>query len=328
MAKRRDRPAATGDETTQILNRDTLAEIRQLSERIPSIIVIQGNDTGQIFKLTNSAMALGRGSGTPLRLNDNAVSRKHCLFEISPPHVTLIDLQSANGTFVNGESISKKRLANGDKIQVGSTILKFEMADMDDSDFHEKLYQMITFDDLTSLYNAKYMMKQLELLFRSSRGRYPFTVLFLDIDHFKLVNDNHDHLTGSSVLSELGRLLLSNLRSSDIPCRYGGEEFVIILQDTSAVQAVFVAEKIRKLVADHEFVTREGQPLHITISIGIAEFSSSYTSVTDLLARSDEAMYKAKERGRNRTVLFREDGDPPFVQVSPSLMNDDTPSTL
>ena len=92
------------------------------------------------------------------------------------------------------------------------------------------------------------MKKQLNLLFRAHRGRFPFTILFLDLDHFKLVNDNYDHITGSGVLSELGRLLLSNLRSSDIPCRYGGEEFVIILQDTTALQAVFVAEKMRKII--------------------------------------------------------------------------------
>jgi len=328
MTTNPNRPGYVGDETTQILRKETLKEIKRLSEKIPSLIVIQGNDTGQIFKLTASAMSLGRGTGTPLRINDKAISRKHCLFEVSPPIVTLIDLQSANGTFVNGKRIAKKKLVDGDKIQIGSSVLKFEMSDLDDSEFHEKLYQMITFDDLTSLYNSKYMKKQLNLLFRAHRGQFPFTILFLDLDYFKLVNDNYDHITGSGVLSELGRLLLSNLRSSDIPCRYGGEEFVIILQDTTALQAVFVAEKMRKIIENHVFYTREAAPIHITVSIGIAEVSKSYKTVTDLIARSDEAMYKAKESGRNRTVLFREDSDPPFVVVTPTGLDENTPSTI
>lgn len=311
------------DESTQIMHADDLKERMQLGEKIPSFIVIDGADTGRVFRLTSAVMSMGRGSNANIRLNDKTVSRKHCLVEMSPGFATVIDLQSSNGTFVNGERVSKWKLSNGDKVRIGSSILRYDITDADDSQFHERVYQLITFDDLTSLYNRKYLLNRLEFLFKIRKPQV-FALLFLDIDHFKQVNDRYDHLTGSDVLSELGRLLLSNLRTADVACRYGGEEFIIILQDTTGIQAVYVAEKIRKLVEDHRFFAREGHEIRITISIGIAERTTRLESPEELVARCDAAMYKAKEWGRNRTVLYQEDKPELFSLVTPFGMEDDT----
>jgi two-component system cell cycle response regulator len=154
------------------------------------------------------------------------------------------------------------------------------------------------------------------------------TLLFLDLDHFKLVNDTFDHLTGSEVLSEFGRLLLSNLRATDLACRYGGEEFIILLHDTTAMQAIYVAEKLRKLVESHPFQSKDGRPIQVTVSIGIAERAASLKTPEDLITRSDEAMYKAKQNGRNRTVLYTGDDKNPFVLVTPAGLDEDTPHGL
>jgi len=318
-------PTGPIDETTQLIRIDDLDEKLRQTEKVPALLVIDGNDTGRIFKLTSSAMSLGRGTAVSIRLNDKAISRKHCLVETTPNHVTVIDLQSSNGTLVNGEKIKKKRLENGDKIRIGNSTLKFEMADADESEFHEKLYHLITFDELTSLYNRKYLITRLEFIFKSKKQTVPVTILFLDLDHFKLINDNYDHLTGSEVLSEFGRVLLSNLRSADIACRYGGEEFIIILQDTIALQAIYVAEKLRKLVEGHRFLSRDGHVIQVTVSIGIAEKTPSISTYEDLIARADSAMYKAKENGRNRTVLYKEDESHPYVVVTPADMDESTP---
>lgn len=324
MVRTKENPDSL-DDTTQIIMRPEIEARLRSMEKIPSLIVIDGEDSGQIFKLTSNAVSIGRSSGATIRINDKAVSRKHFLLEVGPAFVTFIDLQSSNGTYVNGERTAKKKLVNGDKIRVGNTTLKFEFADSDESEFHERLYHLITFDDLTSLYNRKYLMNFLDTAFRARKQFHPLTILFLDLDHFKLVNDNYDHLTGSDVLSEFGRLLLSNLRSTDMACRYGGEEFILILQDTSALQAIYVAEKIRKLTNSHTFVARNGKTLHISVSIGIAEKSPSMSASAELIAKADEAMYKAKESGRNRTVLFREDDKKPFVVVTPTGLDDETP---
>lgn len=313
------------DETTQILRTEELDEKLRLGEKVPSIIVLDGNDSGRIFKLTEHAMSIGRGTAASIRLNDKTVSRKHCLLETAGTQVTVIDLQSANGTFVNGQRSQKHRLANGDKIRIGNTVMKFEITGTDESEFHERVYQLITFDDLTSLYNRKYLMNRLDFLFKARRDLQPVTLLFLDLDHFKLVNDNYDHLTGSEVLSEFGRLLLSNLRTTDLACRYGGEEFVIILHDTTAMQAIYVAEKLRKLVETHPFLSKDSRPIQVTVSIGIAEKTPMIRTPEDLIARSDEAMYKAKQHGRNRTVLFTGDEKNPFVLVTPAGLDEETP---
>jgi len=296
---------ATGplDETTQILRTEELEAKLRAGQKIPALIVIDGNDTGQIFKLTAAAMSLGRGSTASIRVNDKTVSRKHCLLETTPAYVTVIDLQSANGTSVNGDRIQKRRLVNGDKIRVGSTVLKFELADADESEFHEKLYHLITFDDLTSLYNRKYLMNHLEFLFRGRQPTQPVTLLFLDLDHFKLVNDTYDHLTGSEVLSELGRLLLSNLRATDIACRYGGEEFIIILPGASLAIA---SERARTLLEEVKTVRAEFGGIElgpISLSLGVAVFPDHGATGGEVVQAADKALLAAKREGRARVVV-------------------------
>lgn len=315
---RQQDPSGQQEDTTQIIGTGEVESLRGMLERIPSLVVIDGEDRGRVFKLVSSAMSIGRGTNASIQLNDKTVSRKHCLLAVTPAHVTLIDLESSNGTLVNDARISKKKLTNGDKIRIGSTVLKFEFADTEIANFQEQAYQAITFDDLTSLYNRKHMIKHLELLFRAKSNRRPFCLLFLDLDHFKQVNDTFDHLTGSEVLSEIGRMLLSNLRATDVPCRYGGEEFVLILPDTTAAQAVIVAEKIRTLVEQHRFFARSGAEFRITVSIGIAERFESCRTPEDLIALADEAMYKAKQWGRNRCVLRQEQEASPYVVITPA----------
>lgn len=316
MKKKKENSNSSDFESTQVLSLGSSEKKKHSKEKIPSLIVLEGIDAGKILKLTSQTMSLGRDKRTDICFNDIAISRKHCLFRNAPSNTTLIDLQSSNGTLVNGKKISKKRLNQGDKITVGKTILKFDLTDADESEYHEKLYKLITFDDLTSLYNRKNMLKQLDILTISIPKSLPFSLLFIDIDHFKRVNDTFDHITGSEVLSEFGRLLLSNLRVGDIPCRYGGEEFVVILPRTKSDNAVFVAEKIRKIIESHVFYTRTGEYIVITVSIGVAEASTSLSNPKELLIRSDESMYCAKEHGRNLTVLYREEKKPHFVPIN------------
>ncbi len=276
------------------------------NQNTPTLIIMRGTDTGKIFKLTHPSMSLGREKSTDICINDNTISRKHCLLVSSAKTIMLIDLGSSNGTLINGSKINKQKLNNGDKITVGQTVLRFEIADNDVEQYHDSLYKQITFDDLTSLYNSKTMYKELETSINAIPDSLPFSVLFMDIDHFKKVNDNYGHITGSKILADLGRLFLSNLRSIDIACRYGGEEFVMIITQCDLDKAHFVAEKLRKLIENHRFATHNGEPLHITISIGVAEATNAIKSGKELIDMADRAMYQAKSNGRNNTVLYRD----------------------
>lgn len=156
-------------------------------------------------------------------------------------------------------------------------------------------------DGLTHVHNRRAFDERLvEELRRHQRYRHPMTLLMLDIDHFKRINDTYGHLVGDHVLREVGRLLSETLRSTDFTARYGGEEFVIILPQTGEEQAHVLAERLRSLIADARFV-HAGQTFSITVSIGTASLlPGALTKRKDLLEKADKALYQAKSMGRNQ----------------------------
>jgi two-component system cell cycle response regulator len=158
-------------------------------------------------------------------------------------------------------------------------------------------------DQLTGLHNRRYMTGQLgALVNRAVRGGDPVSALMIDIDHFKKINDGFGHDVGDEVLREFSVRLASNVRAIDLPCRYGGEEFVVIMPDTSLEDAHRIAERIRLHVAGSPF--RVGnEPLSVTISIGVAATGGAGDSAEALLKRADEAVYAAKAAGRNAVFV-------------------------
>ncbi|HEY9235421.1 MULTISPECIES: PleD family two-component system response regulator [Phenylobacterium] len=159
-------------------------------------------------------------------------------------------------------------------------------------------------DQLTGLHNRRYMVSQLEALVRrAGHGGDPVASLLIDIDHFKKINDGYGHDVGDEVLREFAVRLASNVRAVDLPCRYGGEEFVVVMPDTSIVDAQRIAERIRLHVAGSPFRVMGGaELLSVTISIGVAATNGGADKPEALLKRADEAVYEAKATGRNRVV--------------------------
>jgi diguanylate cyclase (GGDEF)-like protein len=163
---------------------------------------------------------------------------------------------------------------------------------------------LIYIDDLTKLYNGRYLNVVLDReMKRSERYRNFFCVLFMDIDFFKRVNDGHGHLVGSRVLVEVGAVLRSCVRDSDTVVRYGGDEFVVLLVETNAGEAMVVAERMRKMIEAEPFVKEVGLGIRLTISIGIAAFPEHATTKQALLNLADQAMYRGKESTRNVVYL-------------------------
>ncbi|HEY9217808.1 MAG TPA: PleD family two-component system response regulator [Phenylobacterium sp.] len=159
-------------------------------------------------------------------------------------------------------------------------------------------------DQLTGLHNRRYMQGQLEALVRrAGHGGEPVSTLLLDIDHFKKINDGYGHDVGDEVLREFAVRLASNVRAIDLPCRYGGEEFVVVMPDTKLADAERIAERIRLHVAGAPFRTSaEGDLLSVTISIGVAAAQHPADTPETLLKRADEALYEAKASGRNKVI--------------------------
>jgi len=163
---------------------------------------------------------------------------------------------------------------------------------------------LIYIDDLTKLYNSRYLNVVLDReLKRSERYRNFFSVLFMDLDFFKRVNDAHGHLVGTRVLVEAGSVLRSCVRETDTVVRYGGDEFVVLLVETRAEEAILVAERMRKMIEEKLFGQESGFDIRLTISIGIAAFPEHATTKQHLLNLADQAMYRGKDSTRNVVYL-------------------------
>lgn len=165
-----------------------------------------------------------------------------------------------------------------------------------------KMAQMATRDELTGVYNRRFFVEALEReMTRAKRYGTDLVILMIDLDYFKRVNDTYGHTAGDMVLREIGKMLLDSMRQSDLICRYGGEEFAVILPNTDVEKATVVSERFRERVSKHQF-EHDSQKLQITVSIGIASFdrSSDDQSPTELVDNADQALYQAKREGRNR----------------------------
>jgi two-component system cell cycle response regulator len=164
--------------------------------------------------------------------------------------------------------------------------------------------EMAITDALTGLHNRRYMESHLSTLVEqaASRGK-PLTVLVLDIDYFKSVNDTHGHDAGDEVLREFSQRLKKSIRGIDLACRYGGEEFVVVMPETDMAVATMVAERLRRRIASEPFPISQGaNAVEVTISIGLAARHSASDNAANILKRADQALYRAKRDGRNRVV--------------------------
>ena len=155
-------------------------------------------------------------------------------------------------------------------------------------------------DQLTGLHNRRYMRVQLEsFVKRANMGGQPVSILLCDIDHFKKVNDIHGHSAGDDVLREFGRRLRENIRPMDLACRYGGEEFVVIMPETSQALAQAAGDRLRQIIAESPFSIGRGDELKVTMSGGVSTIIPSEDTIESLLKRADDALYRAKSSGRN-----------------------------
>src|SRR5689334_25376020 len=164
----------------------------------------------------------------------------------------------------------------------------------------EKIQELTITDDCTGLYNARHLHRTLETeVYRSSRFGYEFTVLFIDLDHFKQVNDTHGHLIGSKLLAEIGYQIKAQLRLIDFAFRYGGDEFVVLLPQTGKDQALVVAKRLRDAMRDSAFCHEEGLNLNVRASIGLATYPHDARTAHDVIRQADGMMYMVKNSTRD-----------------------------
>jgi two-component system, cell cycle response regulator len=273
------------------------------------LIVLSGTNVGQVFDVNKKKNTLGRDDGLEIQILDAGISRRHATIVRDASGAYLLqDAGSRNGTFANNRRIEGSHLLqDGDKIQIGvMTILKFTFGDAPEANYAHAMYEAALRDGLTGIFNRRYFEDRLRSEFSfASRHAVALALLFLDLDHFKRVNDTHGHLIGDGVLKDFAKLVTRISRAEDVLCRYGGEEFAVLCRDTDLMKASILGERIRHDVAAHTFLVETLQ-LKITASIGIAALPDpSIQTPESLVAASDEALYQAKERGRNCVVMRR-----------------------
>lgn len=263
-----------------------------------------GPNMGCRYPLGQRPLLLGRGEDCDITLHDHSVSRRHAKIEPTPGGYYVSDLQSTNGTFVNDKQIDTAcLLQDGDYLRVGNCIYRYLAGGNIEAEYHEEIYRLTILDGLTQTYNQRYLNEFLEReVVRSQRHTRPLSVLMLDIDRFKVINDSFGHLCGDFVLRELADIARGSVRKEDLFARYGGEEFVAVLVETDRDEAIGVAERVRVMVAEHQF-RFEATPIKLTISIGVASTSGDLAMTPAALLRAaDDNLYQAKRTGRNKVV--------------------------
>jgi diguanylate cyclase (GGDEF)-like protein len=273
------------------------------------LVVLAGSNVGEMYKVEKERTVMGRGDHVDIRLFDEGISREHAQVVQEKGDTgsrnILEDMGSTNGTFCNGARVQRQVLGDGDKILLGSTtILKFTYQDKLDEMFQRQMSESALRDGLTKAFNKRYFTERLESEYTYAlRHDLPLSLMFVDIDHFKRINDVHGHPAGDSVLVELAKLALGALRNEDIFARYGGEEFAVISRGTEVGEAKVLAERLRKAVEEHAF-SYEGKAIPVTISVGVARAPRpGIGSTAEFIALADETMYTAKRSGRNRVCV-------------------------
>jgi two-component system, cell cycle response regulator len=275
------------------------------------LVVISGPSFGEMYKLKGDRSVLGRGDRTDIRIIDDGVSREHAAIERDRGRLVLRDLRSTNGTFWNGQRIDRQELVDGDKIAIGSsTILKFTFQDHIDEHFQKQLFESALRDGLTGTFNRRYFLDRLNGEMRFAvRHSKPLTLLFVDIDHFKRINDSFGHQAGDEILMGVARVMMAALRAEDVLARYGGEEFAVICREIEVEGAQTLANRLCTAIAAKEFKYK-AHVIPVTVSIGAAVDVSLQEPQT-LIAAADAAMYEAKRTGRNRVCMHVPSGAGP-----------------
>src|SRR4051812_1561124 len=279
--------------------------ISKISERpvdhAAALVVIYGPDLGKKYDLDRPETVVGRSSKADIMVDQESISRSHAALTNKGGQISVRDMGSTNGTFVNDEMVqSDFQLRNGDLVKIGRTIFKFIGGGNIEAAYHDEIYRLTTVDGLTQISNRRFFEEALEReISRCNRYSREMSLVMIDIDHFKQINDSFGHLAGDSVLKQLASIIKSKIRREDVFARYGGEEFALLLPEVALEGGAAMAEKARKLVAGQKFEF-DSQRIPVTISAGVAALTGTQREPADLVRAADAKLYEAKNTGRNK----------------------------
>jgi diguanylate cyclase (GGDEF)-like protein len=271
----------------------------------PCLVMIRGPQLGRRIPLDRPVVTIGRGPACDVVVASGGVSRLHCSLRQEGGVARVHDEGSKNGTWVRRDPVpagSSLRLASGDVVHAGDVSFKFLDGDDLETAYHEAVYRMMTEDALTQAKNRRYLMDQLDReIARERRNPTGLVLLLIDVDHFKRVNDEAGHLFGDHVLRSLASVVQRSMRAKDLLARYGGDEFALLITDTSRAGGEIFAERLRA-ATEAETFELDGRVIAATVSIGVGVWGPELASASAFLQLADTALYAAKSAGRNRVA--------------------------
>lgn len=269
------------------------------------LLRMDGVQAGQIIGMEHWPFTVGRHPTNSLRIDEDSISRSHARIVRSGDEYTVEDLGSRNGTFLGGKRVTRAKLEHDSWLQFGPRVsFRFSMTDVREERLLRKLYESSTRDALTGVYNRLHFEERLRAeVAYAIRHRTQASLLIIDLDHFKRVNDTYGHPAGDAVLKRACEACARALRTEDVFARFGGEEFAVVLRGIDLKGAARLGERLRQAVAA-EVVEHEGQQIKVTLSAGAASIACcSAPSAEELISIADRRLYAAKQAGRNRVAV-------------------------
>lgn len=293
---------------TNVIDSDTLkVRINEAQNRPPALVLLSGPSgiMGKSWLLDKDVLSVGRDVGCDIHVDEKSISKKHAQVKVNATGtVSIVDLQSTNGTEIATKRLVPNQevvLRDNDQIKMGNVIFKYLSKGNIENVTAPQLFDQKTLDGLTQILNKQSLLSHFDEAFRKAKlTETNLSIIVFDLDHFKKINDNYGHPAGDYVLRELASVIKNQLiRSADYFGRYGGEEFVIVLQGSPLQRACDVAERIRTTIEKHQFIFA-GKKLPVTVSLGVACIDQVMTDSAQLFTKADQAAYQSKHAGRNR----------------------------
>jgi two-component system, cell cycle response regulator len=274
---------------------------------VAGVVFISGPMMGNRADMASGRLLIGRSETADLTIPSGQVSREHCVIQMldiqnpltNQPMFEIVDLGSTNHTFLNDRQVSKHLLKDGDLIRVGESTMKFFDAGSVEANYQKKLVELAVTDALTGLNNRRQFLLLLEHHLKEIKLRpAPLSLVLVDLDHFKSVNDRYGHHGGDLVLAAAARCLAQNVPPNGTASRIGGEEFAVLMPGMDVESARIAADGMREKVAALK-IDVESAVISVTASMGLSSMAEAPDSST-LLRIADERLYQAKAGGRNR----------------------------
>jgi diguanylate cyclase (GGDEF)-like protein len=266
------------------------------------LVVIHGESLGLCVELIDKPVTIGRAPGCEMQIDHRSVSRMHCTVWAENGHFHVRDLGSTNRTLVNEHAIDRSELKDGDTIAVGEIVMKFLRRESLEDRYHQALVELATVDVLTQLPNRRVWREGLERAVLQAQAGTPLCMAFIDLDHFKRINDELGHLAGDEVLKGVAAVIRASLLSRFHAGRLGGEEFAVALPGLSLRQATDYAELLRRAIEALR-IELAGTPRAITASLGVVQWAPSMQTSADFMRAADAELFRAKAAGRNRVCV-------------------------